>query len=329
MAHQVPRKRRSDTSTNEPTYSEAIPELPDETLGFFTKRLQRTLQQRGHPVEEDEQAESPPLPRLFANFLNDELDLLQVSQRAADHLYRSQSGSPHEEECLFVTCEVSMMGKKGVAVMKLEREEGVQIETQDIDGKETLMVKVLDDLMLTDNTRLFKAGVFWLDRTTLYGSVSDTQQNTQTDIAQYFISGFLGCRFQKLPNVVTKDFFDAVPNFINSEVTDSEKKLNYYWALQTEVNSNKNNIDPVQFVADNFDLDHQDNVAAYLSDAGVPDAVFNKDTSKLSDRNNKSRLKTSNGLTIVGKPDEIHGRVTSEEYDGESAIIIRDTLVSI
>ncbi len=77
-----------------------------------------------------------------------------MSQDAARHLYAVQGGS--NSEGLLVVCGVTVEGRTGVALMKLEEEEGVQVEQSTVSGKPTLSFTVLDNLMLTDNTRVLR-----------------------------------------------------------------------------------------------------------------------------------------------------------------------------
>lgn len=167
-----------------------------------------------------------------------------MSQDAARHLYAVQGGS--NSEGLLVVCGVTVEGRTGVALMKLEEEEGVQVEQSTVSGKPTLSVTVLDNLMLTDNTRVFKAGVFWMSGNRLVGVASDEQQGTPLDIADYFLAQFLGCRLERRPDVLTRAFYDTATRFISEEVSDSDKKLDYERAVHAELCS-RTNIDPVQF----------------------------------------------------------------------------------
>lgn len=329
IAHQVPRPVSGD-DTAEPLLSEAVPDLPTNTLAFFARRLMRSIQGRGQPVEVDPRFEDPRLPGIIIDLLNaEEPDLVEPSQRAARHLLGVQPGSPYETQSLFVTADVVANGVDSIAVMKLEREEGVHVHSREIDGRRVLDVEILEDLMLTDNTRVFKAGVFWLDQDALKGYVSDDQQGARDDPARYFLQRFLGCRLERSPSVVTRDFFQAAEDFFSEQVGDGETKLRYYTALQAELASNRNQIDPVQFASDHLRQQDRGQFEEHLRAAGVPTAAFDKNTSKLGTRVSRSRLKTSSGITISGSASDFGERVEVAEYEGSPAVVVKDTVAGV
>jgi hypothetical protein len=327
IAHQVPRRRRSE-SGREPKFSQAVPDRNDRNLDFFTRRLKRTLQQRGQPVETDPRIQDALVPAQLKAYLQDGGDIVGVSQKVATHLCETQPGSHHERESLFVATRLSIAGQLGLAVMKLEEEEGVHFTTKTVRGKTVLDVELYDNLTLTDNTRVFKAGAFWIDRGGVYGLVSDDQQGQPGEIADFFLRRFLACRYQRRPSLTTKDFYEAVETWIDHSTLPDQDKLDAYDALKTEVRSQRRTIDPVQFIADNFAPEHQDALRDHLAQAGVPDAEFDKDLARLGTRPSKSRLKTSTGITITGDADDIKERVSSEILNGEQVIVIRDVLAS-
>lgn len=329
IAHQVPRPIAGDP-VPDPQLSEAVPDLPPDTLAFFGRRLIRTLQDRGQPVEVDPQLDSPRLPGILADVLSAENpDLVEPSQRAARYLLEVQPGSPYERQSLFVTAEVTANGQRSIAVMKLEREEGVHIHEREVNGMRVLTVEVLEDLMLTDNTRVFKAGLFRLDQDRIKGYVSDDQQGARDDPARYFLHRFLGCRLERRAAVVTRDFYNAAEEFISKQVGDSDRKLRYLTALQVEMASNRAQVDPVQFINDHLVGEDRAQFEVHLQSAGVPMAAFEKDLEKLESRVARSRLKTSKGITISGAASTIRDRVEITEINQRPAIVIRDTVAAV
>lgn len=323
IAHQIPHRRKSDPIVDIEK-SEAVPQVPQETLGFFTRRLVRTLNHRGQDVEIDQSRTELVMPPLMREYLTNEVELLEFSQHAAQHLYVSQTGS--SSEGLLIACDLIHAGTPAIGVMKLDEEEGVVVEEQQVNGHRTLGVTVLDHLLLTDNTRVFKAGVFWTDGDALVGHVSDEQQGDPVDIADYFLGRFLGCRLARRPHVLTRTFYDTVTSFISDQVADADKKLDYQDALHTEINSNRTKIDPIQFAQDHFDEEHRQPLLDAFTAAEVPEQSFFKDTARLGTRTKKSRLRTSGGITISGSIAEMKERVEPRELDGEQVIVIHDTL---
>lgn len=145
IAHQIPHRNKNEPLVEIPL-SEVVPEVPPETLGFFNRRLLRTLQSRGQDVEVDDQRTDNVLPAHLIAKLSGETDLVEFSQAAARHLYTVQGGT--SSEGLLVVCELSLNGEAAVALMKLEEEEGVLVEDTEVGGLHTLSVVVLDSLLL-------------------------------------------------------------------------------------------------------------------------------------------------------------------------------------
>lgn len=329
IAHRVPRGSTDDT--RQPRLTDAVPDLPPETLDFFARRLKRSLGENGQDVEVDERLEAPQMPQLIMEYLGSgPSDLVAASQRAAGILFDVQGASRWEEESLFITCDVSLSGRAALAVMKLEEESGVEWqEAETEEGETVLMVSVNEQLVLTENTRVFKSALFSMDDGSLAGLISDDQQGRPTRVADYFMRRFLGCRHRRSPATTTQAFYKAVQQFISTDVTDQDEKFELEYALKSELSSNRNRIAPQQFISDYVREERQDLMLRRLQEADVPTTRFPKDVSRLGSARKTTRLKTTSGITIAGNIDEVADRVRSGvDDDGTPVIIIRDQLTS-
>lgn len=330
IGHRVPRRKGPDDK-REPALTDALPSLPPETLDFFGARLKKSLAAKGQDVEVDPKLDDPRMPRLVRGHLaSAPRDLVATSQTAARYLFESQGGSRYEDESLFVTLDVSLGGQPAISVMKLEKESGVEWDEETNDEGETvLMVSVNPRLFLTDNTRVFKAALFALDDAALVGIVSDDQQGQPTDVAEYFMRRFLGCRPRRSPAITTRDFYRTIERFISEDLTDPGQKLDVEGALKTELNSNRKRIDPVDFVSTYVPEEHQDLLLTRFRENEVPTTTFSKDLGKLGAQPRTTRLKTASGITIAGSAEEMSDRVRpGVDEDGAPTIIVRDTLLS-
>jgi hypothetical protein len=140
----------------------------------------------------------------------------------ARHLYLCQKGN--SPEGLLTVCEVTIADRNGVAILKLEREEGARVELAGTDGKRTFSVQHLHNLMLTGRTKVYKVGLFVQagdDLSSIEGSVCDTQRSHDSTVAHFFLEQFLGCRLREQSEITTQQFFEATENFINEKITDS------------------------------------------------------------------------------------------------------------
>ena len=327
IAHDIPKRMAADELTDF-ELSQAVPKLPRPTLDFFRGRLKVTLTKRGQLVDPNPKLNKPPLPPVLQAWLADsKVDVVDVSQEAAKHLYSVQTGSASEG--LLAVSAATIDGRRALALMKLPHEEGLSVTQTNVGGKPTLNVEVLGNLTLTENTRVFKAGVFWLDDGAMLGLVSDDQTGEATDIAGFFLTNFLGCRRVRQPKVLTKAFKEAVTEYISKNVTDEDDKLQYTYALYAELRSNAKKIDPTKFVSEHVGDDHKAPLLEALKQRGVPAAAFVKDTEMLPRGGRAARLQTEGGLTISGDAEAIERVESHDDVDGEHAIVIRDRVKSV
>lgn len=327
IAHAIPLRRAGDPMIAIPV-SQVVPKMEAKSLAFFRDRLKVTLARQGQIVEVD--------PTLVGSFLPPEIrrwleaskpDLLGLSQGAAQHLYTNQSASQKDSWLAAATAKLG--GARALALMKLPPEAGIQWRRVTLDGKVTLDVTVLDDLTLTEHSRVFKAGLFWLEGSRLRGLVSDEQQNAPTDISDFFLVKFLGFRRTREPNVLTQMFKVAATEFINKHVDDEEEKLGYFSALHVELRSHATRIEPAVFAQTHLAQEHRAQFLEVLAKHEVPDAGFRKDKSLLPREGRGGRVYTKNGLTISGDAEAIEERVRSAEVDNKRVIVIDDTLTSV
>lgn len=331
VAHRVPRLKGEDDK-RKIQFSAAVPTLPPATLAFFARRLKRAFSDAGQNVEVDETLAVPKMPDLVKTFLTAKSpDLLAISNEGAKLLQGVQTASPHEEESLVATMDITVEGQRGLAVAKLEQEQGVEFNEEQVDGGgTTLVVSVNERLLLTDNTRVFKAAGFRMEDGDLVGVCCDVQQGHPTDLAKYFLSTFLGCRHQSSPARMTKGFVAVVEAYASKNIADADVKMKLDMALKTEIASNRSKIDPRKFVQVNLPQKHQAPMLDAIKQAGVPTASFDKDLSSLGRTATRSKWTTASGISINGPLEAMQDRVSSStDEDGNPIIVIRDTLKKV
>ena len=143
------------------------------------------------------------------------------------HLFESQNAN--NPDGLFVVAQTKIERERSLGLMRLEREAGARVLATQHQGKSTFDVEHLRDLMLTDKTRVVKVGFFVQEGDTLehiYGLVSDNQsaQWDRSDVAEFLLRKFLGCRLREEPNVATRHFLDATEEWLNISIADPSKK---------------------------------------------------------------------------------------------------------
>ena len=185
-----------------PTLSEIESPLVPTVRNYIRDRVVGTLARNSFPVVFDPASGSPVPELVMDNLGNQSTPFVEASQDLANHLFQSQTGS--NPSGLLIVTQTSMEGVNSLAIMKLEREAGARVAAIRHQGKSTFDVEHLSDLMLTDKTRVFKDGLFVQEGTTLEsiaGLVSDTQtaQWYKSDIADFFLRRFLGCKLREEP----------------------------------------------------------------------------------------------------------------------------------
>ena len=224
IVHDVP-ARRADGSGDPVLLSDVPSALDTALLNFFKERITRSLGRQAFEVERDPDVTSP-VPGHVAEIIDDNNDnLVAASQGIAEHLYASQTGI--NPAGLVVVCRGRVDAQSCCGILKLEREDAIRVQQTGDAGQRTFSVAYLKDLMLGQNTRVFKASLFTsADGTAdgIDGLVSD-DQSTISDlsggIASFFLRKFLGCRLKQAPEVATREFFDASQDWINTLETRS------------------------------------------------------------------------------------------------------------
>jgi hypothetical protein len=275
----VPRRLAQGEQGEELLLSEVPSALDASLRNFFTERMKRSLSRNHYEVERDTDSTSP-VPDHVIELLSaagDEADdvLVRTSRAMAQHLYSTQTGS--NSPGLVIVCRGSVDGAAAVAIMKLEREDAIRVSQVQQDGHPTFDVEYLRDLMLGKNTGVFKAALFKLEQAALDGLVSDAQRSdVKTEVANFFLHRFLGCRLKTAPDVATKAFFTASQEFINT-LADPEKQARYEIALIAALNTPGATM-TVGSVANQLETEDRQPYRNFLQEREAPTARFDKDT---------------------------------------------------
>jgi hypothetical protein len=215
------------------------------------------------------------------------------SQQIAKDLYQSQTAI--NPAGLLIITKVKLGNKPGIAILKLEKEEGMQYESNFNDeGLITYSIEQAKNLMLTGG-KIFKIALFIQEGTTLEsieGWISDRQSGVRsnTEIAKFFLETFLSCYLLDSPEIITKRFYKASQDFINLHVEDQELKIKYEMALLSVISNNENTIDPEEFANSYFELNDRSSFTKYLSRNDIPVSAFEKNTSSIESSLKSMRL---------------------------------------
>jgi len=333
IIHQVP--KRPVAGGGDPLkLSQVESQLTSGIANFFRESIITSLTSSAYRVAFDGTSNSP-VPSLVLAALSGQCDdFVGMSQEVARHLYQSQTGVPSSG--LLTVMQASVAQFPAIAILKLEKESGVRVREQEYGGKATFDIEHIPDLMLSKNTKVFKVGLFVQTGDTLEtieGSISDKQRGRfpVTEVADFFLKKFLGCRLYEAPEVTTKRFLRATEDFINKEVIDPQSKARYEIALLATLNSVEAEINPTTFAQQHLRVPDQQRYIESLDVADVPSRrPFQKDLTLIASTLSRVRLDFAGGALLMAPPEQFDDMVHVERLgDGRTRATIEDTLTDI
>ena len=334
IAHEVPSRQQGST-TNLVVHSQVESQLDPGLRNYFRERILRSITSAGYEVT-FVPASPSPVPSLLSDYLlGYNTDFILLSRQIADHLYFSQTAvnSPG----LLCLAEVEISAVPGIVILKLDKEAAVQIEQVMLNGSFTYDLQHVQNLILTQRTRVFKAGIFVLppgstDLLSIQGVVSDNQRGyaPTTEVADFFLTRFLGCRLVDSPEVTTKKFFNATEEFISSYVPDPELKARYETALLAELNNEDRTVSPMAFAERHLRLEDRQLFRECLTENEVDFRPFDKDSELIKTRLRRVSVDFESGVGVLVPPDAFDEQVAvSNMDDGRTRMEILDRLKKI
>lgn len=303
-----------------PSLSEVESPLTQVLKNYFRERIIRTLTTAGYDVCFDPTSPSPVPTLILGNIGLGHTNLfVLMSQKIAQHLYDSQTGV--NPAGLLCVAEVSLGTERCLAILKLEREAGVRLEHTVVGGKTTFNLEHLRELMLTDKTRVFKVGLFiqkGRELKTIEGYVSDNQRgyHPTTEVADFFLKRFLGCKLREEPQIYTKRLFLTTEAFIHEQVKEPEVKAHYEIALLSELGSQSNTFSPRRFAEQHMRLEDRQPYIEWLSQSQIQPQQFDKDIGLIETHLKRIELNFESGISVLGNPNTFDEHVKVKDLDG-------------
>ena len=331
VVHDVPKKSALDAEIAI-TFSEApLADLDDERRNYFTERIKDTLVNRGFAVVHDSATKSS-VPGEVLALLSSPAAVVDRSAQLARALYNTQTRV--NTAGLLVVMTGNIKKRAAIAILKLQRQEGMRMEQKKVGGKRTYSARVFRDLMLTEGTRVFKASLFQATGksvATLRGVVSDDQRGNDPDVevANFFLSTYLGCKLEEEARVMTKRFYEGSRAYFET-IADPERRLDYIAAVAARLKSTATTVMPSEFANEFLKTEDRQPFVEELAGRGVPDAPFDKDNSLVERRLARTTITTTRKVRISGAVDVLNEIVKYEAPSGTKSgrIIIEDTLLT-
>jgi hypothetical protein len=251
---------------------------------------------------------------------------VEMSKRLANSLFEHHTGA--NSRGLLCVIDVVMGNHRGLAVLKLEREEGAELKLHEKNGMRTFDMSVLDNLILTEGTRLFKTGLFirtGISDSDFEAVACDSQWTVATsgDVARFWLQ-YLGCRFTQEPRVSTEKWFDATVRFTNEVIQDPVLKNDLYEHLYSELKSNRKSVTPKRFIEDCVPGEYRKPYESFLKERGVALTPFQKDTADIKPRLRRRSFHTTKGVSVTVPEEEAQLVEIAKQK-----IVVHDELLSI
>ena len=325
--HDVPKNLKK--SSAEPALSDLETAVSDQDKFHLNNKLTKVMNSKWAYAIQFKDPPISPLPGYVRELTKTDCkseDFIAASRELANQLFDRQTGSASAG--LLCTIDAVSSGRAAMIFMKLERENGAQLHPTGEEGKKTFAMNMLDDLFLTDGTKLFKAAMFL--RTgkgddDFRATVCDDQLNVLSsgDVAHYWMS-FLGCSMEVAPRVSTQRFFDSTIEFLNTTVTDAVTKSEIYEALQSELRSQKAKFSPQSFISEHIPPDFKKVFREHMKTEGVPLTAFNKDVTDIKGKLKRRAFETTKG-GFISVPEEIADIVEIRPND----ILVKDSVLKV
>jgi len=321
IIHDVPRSR-------DPWLSDIESQLDQELRTFIEEKLKRSIVRRGLAVTVIA-AHPGDTPRCLADYFADPSNhFVPVSHRLARELSSAESRVNASEGLLAVVA--TQIGElPGLGIVKLEKEEGVNFRLERVNGLNTVNLEMLRTLMFTNRTEVYKIGHFAPgenETSGLQGHVADLQAEgvSKRGVAEYWIGSFLGCDYVGDPPVQTRNFFKVLMEFIDKQVDDEQRKVDYTVAAQATMRNNNDTFRPMEVASTYLHGEDRQRFHDFLSEREInPTSVIRRDTSLIDTMLRQMTLGLDTGIKLSGPAEAIRDHVRQEtDADGNSIYIV-------
>ena len=338
LVHDIPKKlakkalRNSSRNREEgPIYSQAPSRVDAGIKNFFRDKIVSTIGSSSAFDVIVDLDNASPVPGLVQQYLYvDGGERILLSQKIAAFLYEKQTAANSAGLLLFVRCSIA--GEIVLAILKVEREEGIRVQGETTDaGLFIFDIEHIRNLMLTEKTKLFKIALLWEKNALLKGVICDQQRSSNIKlVADFFISDFLGCMLTEHPEITTKRFYETTVRFLNEHVESAEKKAEFLNHLTSELTSQNCEINPVVFANRSLPGSLRDIYVRFIAENASITNGFRKDILLIEKHLGKIQYGFASGITVIGAKDAFNEKTTLKDTeDGLAQFEIIDELKKV
>lgn len=325
--HDVPEKSHGDTK--QPQLSDIETAVDASQKNHLLTKLIRVLSSTKAFAVQFSPSTASPVPtvvrQLTAHHHNQQT-FIDGSRQLANYLFEQHTKATSPG--LLCVIHASASSSSSIILMKLERERGAQLEMSGRAGHKTFSMSVLNDLVLTDGTRLFKTAMFIRSGggdDDFRASACEGQYNifSSDDIAKFWMR-FLGCTFIVEPRVATERFYKSTLEFISDQVIEPTLKASMYEHLQSQMKANTRVFAPQTFIQEYVPEDYQEAYRVHLQEEKIPLTQFRKDVSDIENTLERKLFRTKKG-GMISVPTDVEDIVEVRSQD----ILVRDTVAKV
>jgi hypothetical protein len=325
--HDVPQRVRDGGAA--PQLSDIETKVDASQKGHLRTKLARVLNStKAYPIQFLTSTASP-VPRqvkLLTDPSYSSKNFIEGSRELADYLFEQHTAATSPG--LLCVIDATSAGNSSLILMKLERERGAQLELSGKVGEKTFAMSVLNDLVLTDGTRLFKTAMFirtGKGDNDFRASACDDQYNVlgADDLAKFWMR-FLGCGFLQEPRVATQRFFETTLDFISTMVTEPTIKSDLYDHLQSQMKSKAKTFAPQAFIQEYVPNEYRELYTEHLQANNIALTAFHKDIEDIQSSLQRRAYRTTKG-GIISVPADVADIIEIRPED----ILVRDTVAKV
>jgi hypothetical protein len=217
--------------------------------------------------------------------------------------------------------------KRCIFIIKAEQQSGFTEQ----ETKDEILLKYIENLILTPQARLYKVGVFVEIKTDSADDVTrlptdfdayifDSNIKAQDDskAAKYFYSNFLGLKIPENSEQRTRDFHTLTKDFINNADMPDESKLDLQQALYTYLKVDQSATIQVSEFSDTYvDDDLKDDYVDYMENKNFPTTAVVKDLKLISNKLRQRKVNFSSKVKITAPADTFKETVNVIEVTDE------------
>lgn len=330
IIHQI-FKRGDDAQKIEPLRSHDFTRFNEAAMDAFKSRVREALGGGSKAVEmEIVNHSATDLPSIIDELVDmDDEAFAVASYDVAKKLNDAQS-----RKAIPGGIVVVFSGRQGRPVRKFVGIIKAEIHSayeKEVDEKtKEISLKFVEEVLLTPGTKLYKTAGFFEkadvdalseDLNSRWVVMVSDNQISQADgkaAAQYFYSGFLGCGYPQSSARTTRQFYEAASDFINDLNVSVSEKNDLHNALTTYLKvSNSSTVSCSDFAFQYFDLDTQDIFCEHMSEVGIPNIAFTKDTAQIDGKLKFRKISFGGNVKITAPSESFKKLVVIETIDGE------------